>query len=312
MIKIALTTSLGLIGGYVDVICFVRFGVFAATMTGNLVFIGRSLLFFFLDCPRTDPDNRRYLCVQTTKEEVAYGFMVIFSHLLGVFTMVVLQRCVPPRRAVPLAAPALAFLVLWADLLPAALWFSGAGEGPTAVAKQWSVCFVALALGATHYAASPVSDDSFLAAPAFAATVHMARTRETSFRRVPGATAPLRCTLRLAGCDAHDGEDIDAAPVQPSRGRTGGEAKDVPGLLHGRLHARGCSARHHLPLPQPVCVGSRPRRRRRLVALCAGRGDALRGAVRARPSERTGQWLTEGADGIPALTAGARHFGKND
>ena len=174
MIRIALTTALGLIGGYVDVICFVRFGVFAATMTGNLVFIGRSLLFFFVDCPKTDADSVRSLCLHSTEEEAAYRFTVLFSHLFGVFAMVMMQRCVPPRRAVSLAAPGLALLVILADLLPAALWYSGTGSAPTSIAKQWSICFVALGLGATHYVASPVSDESFLAAPAFAATVCLA------------------------------------------------------------------------------------------------------------------------------------------
>ena len=190
MTQIALTAALGLIGGYCDVICFVRSGVFAATMTGNLVFVGRSLLFFFVECPKTEDDSAhrrqmhtdndfpcRKLCVQSTGEEVVFRFMVIFSHLLGVFAFVVLQRLVGPRRAVPLAAPGLALLVLLADLLPAVLWYSGVGATSTSMAKQWSVCLVSLALGATHYAASPVSDESFLAAPAFAATVCTAHAR---------------------------------------------------------------------------------------------------------------------------------------
>eukprot|EP00320_Phaeocystis_rex_P006958 CAMPEP_0119058546 /NCGR_PEP_ID=MMETSP1178-20130426/2830_1 /TAXON_ID=33656 /ORGANISM="unid sp, Strain CCMP2000" /LENGTH=242 /DNA_ID=CAMNT_0007039489 /DNA_START=162 /DNA_END=890 /DNA_ORIENTATION=+ len=151
-------------------------------MTGNLVFIGRSLLFFFVDCPKTDADSARGLCVKTTEEEVVYRFMVIVSHLLGVFAMVALERQVPPSRAVPLAAPGLALLILLADLLPAVLWYSGAGAASTSIAKQWSVCLVALALGATHYVASPVSNETFLAAPAFAATGAMHKTVKTLAR----------------------------------------------------------------------------------------------------------------------------------
>ena len=104
--KVALTTILGLLGGYVDVICFVRYGVFAATMTGNLVFIGRSLLFFFVDCPSSDTANSaRLLCVDAIAEGVAFRFAVLLSHLMGVAAMVALQRHVEPRRAAALAAP---------------------------------------------------------------------------------------------------------------------------------------------------------------------------------------------------------------
>ena len=264
MTQIALTAALGLIGGYCDVICFVRSGVFAATMTGNLVFVGRSLLFFFVECPKTEADSAhrrqmhtdnnfpcRKLCVQSTGEEVVFRFMVIFSHLLGVFAFVVLQRLVGPRRAVPLAAPGLALLVLLADLLPAALWYSGVGATSTSIAKQWSVCLVSLALGATHYAASPVSDESFLAAPAFAATVCTAHARTRTWCQ----RTPPPSVRALAGRDAQIGEDVGTTFVQPSRGWGAGEGEDMPGLLHGDNDARWGSTGHHLPLPQPVCVG---------------------------------------------------------
>ena len=51
--RVAISSVLGLLAGYVDVICLVRYGAFAVTQTGNIIFIGSSLhAFLFGECQR--------------------------------------------------------------------------------------------------------------------------------------------------------------------------------------------------------------------------------------------------------------------
>ena len=44
--RLAVPVALSMVGGYVDVICFIRYNTFVATMTGNLVITGQTFFEF--------------------------------------------------------------------------------------------------------------------------------------------------------------------------------------------------------------------------------------------------------------------------
>ena len=71
--RVVLSCVLGLTAGFVDVICLARYGAFAATQTGNLVFIGRSLatcLFF-----------------GGASKQLLYSLTVLVSNFVGAFSI---------------------------------------------------------------------------------------------------------------------------------------------------------------------------------------------------------------------------------
>ena len=168
--KLVISSVLGVCGGYVDVICMVRYGVFAATMTGNLVFIGHSLFSVLIICQF--PDVSSSLCVDDAALVLLYRLVVIACHLGGVFAMASLQRQYPTCTA-SRAAPALALLTLTADVCPSILHAIWPDRAARETAEQWAVCLVAFSLGSTHYLGGPTSEGSRLRAPPFASTGHM-------------------------------------------------------------------------------------------------------------------------------------------
>ena len=155
--KALLSALLGLLGGYVDTICFVRFGVFTTTVTGNLVFMGRSLLLLLSDCPRSrDPDGSP-LCVVNAAAELGYRGAVIFSHLAGVYAITRLRRHLGSTTLASSVVPILCLMVLLADLIPAFCWSLGTplvGE-----AKRWMILLVAFAMGAKKIGLRAVLDN---------------------------------------------------------------------------------------------------------------------------------------------------------
>jgi hypothetical protein len=168
--RVALSGVLGLLGGYVDTICFVRFGVFTTTVTGNLVFIGRSVL-SLADCPNAAVDaDGRGICAANAGAEIGIRLAVIASHLSGVFAITVVQRLVPSRRLASSVAPILGLLVLSADLLPAAVWSVGMGGAITRDARAWAAVPIAMSMGASYFISSTAGGR--LNASAFDTTSH--------------------------------------------------------------------------------------------------------------------------------------------
>ena len=191
--RVAISSVLGLLAGYVDVICLVRYGAFAVTQTGNIIFIGSSLhAFLFGECQRgidgQAPDALlRQGCAAVAAQQVAFSVAVLVSNLAGAYTYCALHHRYP-RSTASCAAPFFALLTLAADAagsLPDL--FGGLGvpgwevhqpSGPghrrwhDGELTRWSVCLVAYSLGAVHFL-SNTADGSRLKAPAFAATGHL-------------------------------------------------------------------------------------------------------------------------------------------
>ena len=57
--RLAVPAALSMVGGYVDVICFVRYSTFVATMTGNLVITGQTAFEVMHTFMKTDEMRRR-------------------------------------------------------------------------------------------------------------------------------------------------------------------------------------------------------------------------------------------------------------
>mmetsp|Transcript_33648 Transcript_33648/g.108158 ORF Transcript_33648/g.108158 Transcript_33648/m.108158 type:complete len:332 (-) Transcript_33648:106-1101(-) len=162
--ELLVAVVLAAIGGYVDVICVIRYSTFVATMTGNLVITGQTFY-------EVIGQSRRPILghVDLRREEalylVAFRSAIMLCNCFGAFCYCCFERRVAEHTA-RRAAPALALCTLLADVLP---WLIG-GEHAIDSANlkfgysQWSVCFLAFSLGASHYLCSPSSEGSRLKA----------------------------------------------------------------------------------------------------------------------------------------------------
>jgi uncharacterized membrane protein YoaK (UPF0700 family) len=168
-VTIALSSLLGLLGGYVDTICFVRFGVFTTTVTGNIVFIGRSLLVLVTGCPRASDASVSPLCIADATAQLRYRCAVVCSHLAGVYAITLLRRRLGSATLASSVVPALSLLVLSADLIPAVCWSLKLGPLLSEV-RQWVILLVAFAMGASYFISS--SAGGRLNASAFDVTSH--------------------------------------------------------------------------------------------------------------------------------------------
>jgi len=185
--------ALALVGGYVDVICFMRYSTFIATMTGNLVITGQTLYEVLghlndesLEKPvrghRHDrPAEAAYL--------VSYRCMVMIFNCMGAFAFCALQRRYP-HAPVKLAAPFIGILAVIPDFMPFVdSMLDLHPHQPNdhgSVLSMWSVCTLAFALGATHFLCSPAADGSRLKAVTMAATGHMHGVTKLCYRRLAG------------------------------------------------------------------------------------------------------------------------------
>ena len=124
-----LAGSLALCSGFVDVVCLVRYGVFAALQTGNVVHIGIAL------GSERDPE----LLLAT----LAYCFAVLASHFCAVVAFcAVAEGC---SRPLLVAAPTLGLLTA----------SGGAIDGWTDGGCKWAACCVAASFGAMNFSTSP-------------------------------------------------------------------------------------------------------------------------------------------------------------
>ena len=167
-------------GGWVDVICLIRYETFVATMTGNLVITGQTLYEVF-DAgvlPSRHVAGHEHLKPHAAIYLVTFRAIVMICNCLGALTYSALQRRFPLSTA-SYAAPVLAGLSLLTDIIPQVV---GDDNGLWSC-SQWSVCCLAFSLGATHYLCSPTNDGSRLRAVTMAATGHMHKLMKQLYRQ---------------------------------------------------------------------------------------------------------------------------------
>jgi len=118
--ELLVAVVLAAIGGYVDVICVIRYSTFVATMTGNLVITGQTFY-------EVIGQSRRPILghVDLHREEalylVAFRSAIMLCNCFGAFCYCCFERRVAEHTA-RRAAPALALCTLLADVLP---WLIG-------------------------------------------------------------------------------------------------------------------------------------------------------------------------------------------
>jgi len=168
--KILISTLLAILGGYADVVCFIRFNVFPATQTGNVIYVGRNIHHLLVDREHKKewPDYEEHELGEV--QTLCYRVAVIAISAVGAYTYCRFEHAYP-RWTATLAAPVLSLFVLFGSLMP--LLCGANYEGPVNNDGRWSVLFVSYALGAVHFLCGPTSDGSRLKAVTFAATGHL-------------------------------------------------------------------------------------------------------------------------------------------
>ena len=173
--RFAVPAVLSMVGGYVDVICFIRYSTFVATMTGNLVITGQT--FFEVihqmagkhEIARSSPEPiKNHLSWELALKLVIFRSLVMAFNCFGAMAYCELQRHYPNATA-KTAAPFVAILALMPDIV--FLWLEQHDYG--SVLAMLSVSCLALSLGFTHFLCSPAAEGSRLKAVTMAATGHM-------------------------------------------------------------------------------------------------------------------------------------------
>ena len=123
--RLAVPAALSIVGGYVDVICYIRYSTFVATMTGNLVITGQTFfeVVHAVTGPHTADEMRpapvaikAHIAGDVALQLVGFRIMVIFFNCVGAFGYSVLHRHAPHATA-RVAAPWIALMSLAPDLL---------------------------------------------------------------------------------------------------------------------------------------------------------------------------------------------------
>ena len=187
--------SLAAIAGYVDVICFIRYQTFVATMTGNLVMTGQTCFEVIHTSMKKYPTKpvssavvRAHLSFEEALMVVAFRAAVMAFNCLGAFCYEAWHRRHPDRTAKS-AAPWLALCALVPDLCRAHGLRGGdlKHEGANGL-QMWSVLPLAFALGFTHFLCSPAATGSRLKNVVMASTGHMHKVSKLLHRMFIGDT----------------------------------------------------------------------------------------------------------------------------
>ena len=187
--RILVPLALSTVAGYVDVLCFIRYSTFAATMTGNLVITGQtffevihSMAGLHHDVMRPSPEPiAKHLDGSTALNIVAFRSMVMFMNCLGSFCYCAWQKRFPDATA-KTAAPFIAGLSLLPDV---ALQVVGDHDHHGRIA-MFAVSGLAFALGFTHFLCSPAAEGSRLRAVTMAATGHMHGMTKMNYKLATG------------------------------------------------------------------------------------------------------------------------------
>lgn len=115
--------------GWADVVCMLRFGAFGTMMTGNAIFLARSLGLRHWD-------------------EVQFFSLTIAFYVVGVLVYRALDYCLDHRTSAMALAPIVVFCFLMVDLLG---YYSPTPiPAPTPNLNRWHVWPVAVAMGAVN------------------------------------------------------------------------------------------------------------------------------------------------------------------
>ncbi len=184
--RVGISAPLSIVGGYVDVICLIRYSTFVATMTGNLVMTGCT--FYELlgntiwDDTRRSVPGHEHLSASDALYLISFRVAVMFFNCLGAFSYGEMHRRFP-HATVSTAAPVIALFALVPDLVSKLV--SGSMHE---AASMWSVCFLAFSLGCTHFLCSPAAEGSRLKGVTMAATGHMHGVSKLLYKRCRGGT----------------------------------------------------------------------------------------------------------------------------
>lgn len=190
--KCYIAGSLALIAGYVDVICFIRYSTFVATMTGNLVMTGQT--FFEVvhnvvgikDLKKPTPGIvSQHLDIYEAVYMVTFRLAVMFFNCLGAFCHEFWQRRHPDATA-RTAAPYLAALAVVPDLARRHGLNTATDKLHETWVQMWAVMPLAFSLGFTHFLCSPAATGSRLKNVVMASTGHMHKVSKLLHRRACG------------------------------------------------------------------------------------------------------------------------------
>ena len=187
--RLAVPAALSIVGGYVDVICYIRYSTFVATMTGNLVITGQTFFEVVHDLtglhngnlPPAPEPIRAHIKGDVALALVAFRCMVMFFNCVGAFGYCMLHRRFPEATA-RTAAPWIALASLMPDLVSIVAF----DHTHKSMLANTSVSFLAFALGFTHFMCSPAAEGSRLKAVTMATTGHMHGLTKLHFRLMSG------------------------------------------------------------------------------------------------------------------------------
>lgn len=136
---ILVSVLLAVLGGYVDVVCVIRYKAFPATQTGNVVFVGSSLHQLWYGHTHGKPLAPGEEFVEI--EDILYRVLVILSSMLGAYAYCLFEHFQKKQReksqlldcsfypvTASTTAPLLAILVALADIIPWLYTLSGAED----------------------------------------------------------------------------------------------------------------------------------------------------------------------------------------
>jgi len=133
--------------------------------------------------------NHAHISAKEAAYLVAFRTAVMVFNCLGAGTYCALKRKFP-TNTVRLAAPGIALLSVMPDVVAYFVDLDGDGLHNASDHEQllpmWSVCFLAFALGGTHFLCSPAADGSRLKAVTMAATGHMHGVTKLLYRLSAG------------------------------------------------------------------------------------------------------------------------------
>ena len=263
-----------MVGGYVDVICFIRYSTFVATMTGNLVITGQTFFEVIHTLTvskehtfRPSPEPiKTHLEWDVALTLVLFRSMVMFFNCIGSMIYCWLQRRIPVGTA-RAAAPWVAMGAMLPDVVSSRLF----GHHHDAWYAQLSVATLAMSLGFVHFMCSPAAEGSRLKAVTMAATGHMHGMTKANFRLLSGESlkpaewdkyvVSLAITLGMAFGAAFGAAALHLNPI-------GADTNDwllapVAFTLFIALRAHD----EHLPAPKPAAPPVAPAESTGLAAL---------------------------------------------
>ena len=176
-----LCLTFAILTGYVNTITLIRYGVFAAGLTGNLIFVAMTVY----RCQA--PELHTHGC-SSEFWEALFCFAIITSNLLGVCTVCAVFEW-RSQRPLQFCAPVLAVLMVASDAVQeVCIQLRGVDDGVEEEASQWSICCIAFAMGGFNFLALPAAPNARLKTVTHAATSHLQTNAALLFRWLRGSS----------------------------------------------------------------------------------------------------------------------------